>query len=144
MYFLFGESNKKLQATRRIANETSCYFIANNYRNFIMSINSRTLILRVSGGKKKHANESSCFIRPVGYRGRMILGGSDIYPLYCDVDCPWKRATLARVIAGSVIRIGHTRVSERTDDNNSISWIPSSPANGVRFPLALPIEADQK
>lgn len=39
-------------------------------------------------------------------------------------------ATPARVIAGLVIRDGHTRVSERTDDNNSISCKdPSHPAN---------------
>lgn len=45
------------------------------------------------------------FARPIEYRGRTTPAGSDIYPLYCDVDCPWKCATLARVIAGSVVRI---------------------------------------
>lgn len=128
---------------KRIANETSCVILLP-----IIIATWLCQLIRVRWfcvlAEKKHANESSRFIRPVGYRGRMILGGSDIYPLCCDVDCPWKRATLARVIAGSVIRIGRTRISERTDDNNSISWIPSSLANGVRFPLALPIEANQK
>lgn len=51
-------------------------------------------------------------------------------------------ATPARVIAGLVIRDGHTRVSERTDDNNSISWIPAKTppvprTSGVQPPLAL-------
>lgn len=86
-----------------------CNFIADNRRDLITSINSRYVDL--NGKKKKHANKPSRFARSVGYRGRMTLGGSDIYPLYCDVDCPWKRAILARVIAGSVIRIGRTRVS---------------------------------
>lgn len=76
-----------------------------------------------AGDKKIYPNRALDRSSIAAKRAVRARAGSDIYPLYCDVDCPWKRAAPARVIAGSVVRNGRTRASERTDDNNSISWI---------------------